>query len=31
MHEWVDCHVHVLNGGMADVEELNHSQREIYG
>ena len=31
MHEWVDCHVHVLNGGVADVEELDRSQRETYG
>ncbi len=31
MLEWIDCHVHVLDGTLADVEELNKSQRDDYG
>lgn len=31
MVEKVDCHGHVLNGGIGDVAEMNRCQREEYG
>lgn len=31
MTEMVDCHGHVLQGGIADVVEMNRCQRETYG
>ncbi len=29
--EWLDCHVHVLNGSPQDVEQGNRIQKEKYG
>ena len=31
MDKWIDCHAHVLNGSVEDVEEMNRSQLRDYG
>ncbi len=31
MEKWLDCHTHVLGGGVEDLKELHRQTRDVYG